>query len=313
MRRLLVGLLAILAIAAGAFFGIADFDVPLEELKLKYGQEPSQFMVLPSGMEAHYRDQGNPNGQVLVLVHGSNASLYTWEPWVAELGGDFRILTVDLPGHGLSSLSPGHDYSSQMYTTFLKQFTEALSLDHFILAGNSMGGWISWRYTLEHPEQIDALVLLDASGIPLENDQEEGALYKIAKTPVLNKILLYVMPNSMVADSLRDAIADDDLVTQVMVDRYHDFLIREGRRAATLERTITPREPFDIERLAEITAPTLILWGELDTLVPVEAAYVFDAKIPNSTLIVYPDIGHLPMEEVPGESAEALRAFLSLH
>lgn len=265
----MVGLLAILAIAIGGFFGIADFDIPFEELKAKYGQPPSQFVELPGGMTAHYRDQGNPNGRILLLLHGSNASLYTWEPWVSELGDDFRIVAVDLPGHGLSSLVPGQDYSTQMYLSFLEEFVDALALDRFILAGNSMGGRLSWRYALDHQDMLEALVLLDASGIPQgPGAEDESTIYKVARTPVLNKLLLYVLPKSLVADGLRAAIENDDVVTQDMVDRYHDFLCREGRRADSRARILMPYEDNPVERLTEIKVPTLILWGDLDTLVP---------------------------------------------
>ncbi len=313
MRRFLIGVLAVLAILVGGFFGATDFDIPYEDLVEKYGQEPSQFVDLPSGLVAHYRDQGNPDGRVIVLLHGSNASLFTWEPWVRSLRDEYRVISVDLIGHGLSSLSPGYDYTQSAYQSFLEEFVSALDLTSFVLAGNSMGGGIAWRYTLDYPEFVESLVLVDASGIPSGQDSESPALYKIARTPILNKALLYILPKKMVADSLKDAIAVDELVTAEMVDRYHHFLLREGRREASRERLLTPWEPSPVERLEEISVPTLILWGEEDTWVPIDAAYVFDEKIPNSTLITYADVGHIPMEEVPNQSAGDLRTFLTLN
>ncbi|TNE58150.1 MAG: alpha/beta hydrolase [Alphaproteobacteria bacterium] len=314
MRRSIIGLLAFLAVLTGAFLGLADFDIPLETLKGRYGAPPSRFVQLPGGMTAHYRDQGNVNGRVLVLLHGSNDSLFTWEPWVAELGQDYRLITVDLPGHGLSSFAENNVYTSDIYLNFVSEFIGVLQLDTFVLGGNSMGGKIAWRYALDHPEKLEALVLLDASGIDLGGPpQEEGLLYQVAETPGLNKVLDYVLPEKLVANTLRDAIYDDDLVTQAMVDQYHDLLLREGRRQASKARLLAPKEAQPTERLGEISVPTLILWGEEDTYVSVEAAYIFDAQIPNSALIVYPEVGHLPMVEVPEDSAASLKAFLILH
>lgn len=313
MRRFIIGLLAFLAVLIGGFLGIADWDIPFEDLVAKYGQPPSQFIELPSGLSAHYRDQGNPNGRDLLLIHGSNASLYTWEPWVRELGQDYRIITVDLPGHGLTSLSPGDDYSNAAYQSFVSEFVAAMELKHFVLAGNSMGGRISWQYALAHADQLEALILLDASGIPMGGPRDESVLYQIAKVPVLNTILNYVLPRRMVASAVRDAVSNEDILTQEMVTQYHEFLLREGSRAANRARLIAAPEDTGHELLNEIRVPTLILWGAEDRLVPIEAAYIFDAQIRGSTLIVYEDIGHLPMEEAAHQSAEDLRTFLTLH
>jgi pimeloyl-ACP methyl ester carboxylesterase len=313
MRRLVIGGLALLAILIGGFFGIADWDIPYENLVKKYGQHPSQFVTLPSGLTAHYRDQGNPDGRDLLLIHGSNASLFTWEPWVRQLGEDYRVISVDLLGHGLSSLSPDHDYSSDAYQSFITEFVDAMGLDGFVLAGNSMGGRISWQYALEHGDQLEALILVDASGIPLNGAGDEGLLYQIAKMPVLNRVLNYVLPRRMVLSALRDAISNEDILTNEMVTQYHELLLREGRREASRARLIVEPEASSHERLSEITVPTLILWGKEDRLVSVEAAYEFDALIPGSTLIVYDGIGHLPMEEVAHQSAEDVRTFLTLH
>lgn len=313
MRRFVIVVLAVVAVCVGAFFGAADFDIPYEELVEKYGQEPSSFIELPSGLTAHFRDEGNPDGRVIVLLHGSNSSLFTWDPWVRELGSDYRIVRVDMLGHGLSSLAPGHDYSHAAQESFLEEFVSALDLTTFVLAGNSMGGGIAWRYGLAHGDQVEALVLLDASGIPQGEESEPPAVYKIARMPVLNKALLYILPKKMVADGLRDAIVNDDLVTAEMVGWYHDLLLREGRREASRARLLAGFEPSPVERLSELQMPTLILWGEEDSWVPVEAAYVFDEEIPNSTLITYADVGHLPMEEIPSQSAEDLRTFLTLN
>lgn len=316
MRKLLLILLSLSALVIGGFLGIRDADIPYETLVERYGQAPSQYLDLPSGLTAHYRDQGNPQGPVLLLLHGSNASLYTWEPWArSQLALNTRIISVDLIGHGLSSLSPGHDYSHGAYERFVEEFVGAMGLETFALAGNSMGGGIAWRYALSHADQLTALVLVDASGVPrprVEGEEREVALvYRIASMPVLNQLLLHILPRSMVKEQLLDAVARDEIITEEMVTRYQAFLLREGRRAATLARMSDGWEASPVERLGEIETPTLILWGAEDTWVPVHGAHVYDEKIPVSTLILYEGVGHMPMEEVADKSAADVAAFLA--
>lgn len=315
MRKFLLTLFVLAALLFGGFLGIRDADVSLETLTGRYGQAPSQFVTLPSGLIAHYRDQGNLQGPVLVLLHGSNASLYTWEPWArSELAATYRIISVDLIGHGLSSLSPGHDYSQAVWEGFVEEFVGTLGLTRFTLAGNSMGGGIAWRYALSHGDELDALVLVDASGIPHPHaeaeEAEEALVYRIARMPVLNKLLLHILPRSMIEEQLLSAVAKDEVITEEMVTRYHAFLLREGRREATMARMNQGREPSPVDRLSEIKTPTLILWGSEDTWVPVHGAHVYDAQIPASTLILYEGVGHIPMEEVSARSAADLAAFL---
>ena len=315
MRSLLTIFLAVFLVLTAAFLWLRDPDIPYETLVEKYGGPPSQFVTLPSGLTAHFRAYGHVDAPVLLLVHGSNAALFTWEPWAEILSDEYRVVSVDLIGHGLTSLSPGHDYSYGAYELFLEEFVSTLGISNYTLAGNSMGGGIAWRYALDHPEEVSTLVLVAASGIPSPPDPEveesEPLVYKIARIPVLNQLLLHILPRSQVEASLLDAVAKDEIVTEEMVTLYHDLLLREGRRKATLERSLATYEPSPVERLGEIDTPTLILWGAEDKWVPVYGAHVFDEKIPNSTLIVYEDVGHIPMEEIAEESAADLRAFLA--
>jgi hypothetical protein len=96
MGRFLIGVVVVLAVLAGAFWYFSDPDIPRSVLEAKYATPPSEFILLPDGARAHVRDQGNRNGPVLVLIHGSNASLFTWEPWVKRLGDTFRIVSMDM-------------------------------------------------------------------------------------------------------------------------------------------------------------------------------------------------------------------------
>ena len=310
-RGILILVLILAVVAVGAVFAFSDPDVPDAELVTKYGQPPSQFIPLGSGARAHYREQGQKNGPALVLLHGSNASLHTWEPWVQQIGDQFRIISVDLPGHGLTGAVPDNDYSQGAMAKFVGEFAMALGIEHFALAGNSMGGGVAARFALMHPERLTHLILVDAGGMPSKTPRDPGLGFRLARMPVIQYALLYVSPRSLFEDGLKKAIVDDALVTPAMVDRYWELNRRPGTRAATLKRFQTPQDDFVEKNVAKITTPTLILWGDLDTLVPRDAGEAYNAAIKGSKLIVYKNVGHLPMEEVPEQSARAVREFLS--
>lgn len=310
LRGLLI-LLGLVVIAAAALVAVfRDPDIPDALLVAKYGQAPSQFLTLPSGARVHYRDQGNKSGPALVLLHGSNASLHTWEPWVQILGNEFHIVTFDLPSHGLTGAVPGDDYSQEGMATFVGEVTTALNLPTFALAGNSMGGGVAARFTLMNPQRVTKLILVDAAGIPSKQPTDPGMGFRIARMPILQYVLLYVTPRAVFEDGLKKAIADDALVTPQMVERYWELNRREGNRAASLKRFQTPFDTYIQDNVGKITAPTLILWGDQDTLIPPDAGEAYRAAIKGSTLIVYKGVGHIPMEEVPDRSAEAVRNFL---
>lgn len=310
MGRFLIGLVVVFAVIAGALWFFRDPDIARSTLEAKYATPPSQFIVLPDGARAHLRDQGNRNGPVLVLVHGSNASLFTWEPWVARLGREFRIVTMDLPGHGLTGAVPNHDYSQEGMVKFVAEVADKLGLTKFALGGNSMGGGVAARFAEEHPDRVGALILVDAAGEPTPGGDRIPLVFKIARIPVLDKVLLVLTPRSLVEEGLDDAIVRKSIMTDKMIDQYWELARMTGSRAANDARFALP-QTNDVKRhVGDIKAPTLILWGAQDHLIPVDAAHEYQADIPGSQLVIYPATGHIPQEEVADRSASDVRTFL---
>jgi alpha-beta hydrolase superfamily lysophospholipase len=131
--------LGLAVLLAGAYLALRRPDIPFKTLEAKYANSASRYLDLPSGVHMHYRDQGNAKGPVLVLVHGFSASLHTWEPWVGLLGGQYRIITLDLPGHGLTRAPADYQPSIDAYADLVAQATARLNAPRFVLAGNSMG------------------------------------------------------------------------------------------------------------------------------------------------------------------------------
>lgn len=312
--QLAVQLLVVLVIVLGSADAVHTPELPRETLVAKYGTPPSRFLKLPSGARMHYRDQGNARGPVLVLLHGSTSSLHTWEPWVAHLGDAFRIVRFDLPGHGLTGPVQSEDYSPDGMVKFVEQARRALGLARFHLAGSSMGGHVAWRYALAHPDAVERLVLVAASGLNhlLPEDQQPNVPLgmRILRTPFLNRIAEWTTPRRAVEQTTRAVFADPRLVTDAMVDRYRELLLYPGNRRATRLRAAAKVDLRAAERLNEIHAPTLVLNGAADVLVPAATGRIFQQRIAGAERIEYPNVGHLPMEEVADQSAADVRAFL---
>lgn len=305
MRGLWAIILACVALAGCAA------DIPYERLEAKYANAQSHYMDIPGGVRVHYRDQGKRDGPVLVMVHGFSASLHTWEPWVQRLGADYRIVTLDLPGHGLTRTPAGYATSLDGHVATVEAVTEKLALPRFVLIGNSMGGATAWNYTLAHPDRVRGLVLVNSAGWPrAEAPKSQPLAFKLMRNPVGRAILRRVNPRPVVEPGLKDAYLDESLVTPALVDRYVDFARAPGRRSMLLAQQAAPRRQVTPESFKAIRTPTLVMHGDDDKVIPVADGKGLAGAIPGAKLITYPKVGHVPMEQIPGQSAKDLRAFV---
>lgn len=311
MKRILNGLALLIVVAfAGLFaWGYAP-DTDRAEMRAKYSNAASQFVDVGGGLTIHVRDEGKRDAPVLVLLHGSNASLQTWEPWVGRLGGAYRVISLDQIGHGLTGPNPTGDYTSAAFVDTLDKTLTKLGVDRFALAGNSMGGWIAWNYALAHPDKLTGLILVDASGPPEARPTALPIGFRIARTPGINRLARVITPRSMVEKSVHQSMSNQAVIEDKMIDRYWELLLYPGNREATARRFATPRNEADPKALGALKVPTLILWGAEDKLIPLSAGQWFAKAIPGSRLIVYPGIGHIPMEEAPDKSAADVASWL---
>jgi pimeloyl-ACP methyl ester carboxylesterase len=284
-------------------------DIPFGELKNKYTNEQSKFINI-QGVYVHYRDEGNQNDSIpLVLIHGTSSSLHTWDSIVPALVGKKRIIRLDLPAFGLTGPHPQRDYSINFYNQFIDAFLNAIGVQQYIIAGNSLGGSIAWNQALAYPNKVKQLVLINSGGYPKKN--EKGNIgFKLASTPVVGDVLLKFTPRGIIRKSVEDVYSDKAKVNEVLVQRYFDLLLREGNRNATLD-IFKQRIIFgSSERIKNIKTPTLIIWGEDDQLIDVSNAYLFEKDIQNSQLVIIPKTGHVPMEENPSAFLAAINQFI---
>lgn len=307
-RSIVLPILTVLCLlCAGLFVAAYRSDLPLSELVRKYTNEESEFTDV-EGMRVHFRDEGSGD-RTLLLLHGIGASLHTWDGWVQPLENDHRILRVDLPGFGLTGPHPDGDYSIQGYVDFLDKFLDKLDIQSIDIAGNSLGGQIAWNYALTRPERVRRLVMIDAAGYPRDGDRGSGTILRLARLPLVSNLLTTLTPRSLVADSLREVYGDPARLTDDTIDRYYELARRQGNRRAFIERAMATNFDRNGDH-RELKQPVLILWGAEDRWIPLEDGRAFANDIEGARLVVYPGVGHIPMEEMPGPTARAALTFL---
>ena len=282
-------------------------DIPVEVLKERLAQAPSQFLE-QDGLEVHYRDEGE--GFPLVLIHGTASSLHTWDGWTTALQDSFRIIRLDLPAYGLTGPNEDHQYDLEYYADFVYKFLQKLQIDSCYIAGNSLGGAVAWAFTLKHPESVGKLILVNASG-PFQRKKGTRTTLSLASTPIVNKIARYVTPKFLVEKGLTEVYGDPAKVSEELVNRYFALLLRKGNREALIRRRKNKNAKQDWD-LSEIEIPTLIMWGEKDSWIPVAIADSFKQVIPQAQIKIYPYAGHVPMEEIPMVSSKDVRIFLEM-
>jgi pimeloyl-ACP methyl ester carboxylesterase len=303
----LVGLVA-LAILAVVAMNWAP-DRPPGELAARWAGPPSEFLEL-AGLRVHLRDEGRRDDpRPVVLLHGTSASLHTWDGWVAVLAPERRVVRVDLPGFGLTGPAADGDYRIERYVEFVTALLDALGIERCVLAGNSFGGWVAWETALAVPDRVAALILVDSAGYPLES-QSVPIGFRIARIPLLNRLMQVTLPRGLIESSLRNTYGDPSRVTPELVDRYYELTLREGNRAALANRFAAGRHSGHTARLADLQVPTLILWGGRDRLIPPAYGEQFRSDIAGSRLVVFPALGHVPHEEDAAATVAAARTFL---
>ena len=314
LLKVLLGLVLVVAVAVGVgYLVFKRDDIPYADLEARYANPASKFIDLPSGVRVHFRDQGDPQGPVLLLIHGFGSSLETWEPWVQELKNDYRLLSLDLPNHGLTRIPPGYRLDQTSFADVCVEFGAMVGAYKYTVIGNSMGGHTAWQLALRYPDKVQTLVLIAAGGWWDSARTERAPLaFRVLGNNYVAPLLADMDPRMLVRNGLEGAFADKSMVTNRMIDRYTDLALAPGRREMIVSRprTRNPEGQATKEKLAAIKVPTLILWGEKDAVVPVSGAQKFKDAIAGSSMIIYPELGHVPYEESPQSTANDLKEFL---
>ncbi len=287
-------------------------DIPLDKLEVKYFTPQSSYITI-NNVKIHIRQRGA--GPVLFLLHGSFASLHTWDLWEQEISKNFKTISLDFPGHGLTGPVASEKYSTDDYEKLVMALADTLKIDTFYVAGNSMGGQVAWKMALHHSERVKKLILVDAAGFwkistdSASKKQSRPFIFKLLQNDFVANSMIRITPRFLFKMNLNQVYGDPSKVKEEDVDRFYDLMLREGNRSSTIARLRQPGKDLQ-DSIRFINTPTLIIWGEQDAWIPVANAYRFNQEIQHTELKVFKGAGHVPMEEIPIETVSAALQFL---
>ena len=234
-------------------------------------------------------------GPAIVFIHGTGGSGKVWFNQMRRFEGEYRVIAPDLPGYGRTPL-PDAIRSIDDYPAFVLALLDALDLPQAVLVGNSMGGRVALQLALDHPERVSGLVLINSSGLKLPGIPTVN-VREMAPAEFASR-LFYRTPEQA---SSRGALAE----------RFVDSPEQQQARQTMLRLTAGPLRQDMQERLGDLQAPTLGVWGEGDRIIPPVYGEAFASAIPNAQLAVLPRAGHVPMLERPGAVNEVMAPFLA--
>lgn len=287
-----------------------ETDRQLGDLVARWAPEPSSFVEL-DGMQVHMRDTGpRDDPYPIVLLHGMSSSLHTYEDWQAALQGKRRVISVDLPGFGLTGPSPQGDYRIDTYTRFVLRLLDTLSLRRVILVGNALGGEVAWQTAVLAPERVRKLVLIDSDGYQ-PSVLSMPLAFQIASMRGLRWVSERILPRSLVEASVRSVFGDPAKATKEKVDRYFELNLRVGNRRALFQRMDQAQFGGNSALIRRVQQPTLVMWGEKDEMISPDQGNLFCRDIPRCKLVTFPGLGHLPQEENPQATLKVFLDFLA--
>ena len=308
LRILVVTVVAILVFAIAGIVATWAPDRTVDSLKARWAQPPSQFIEV-AGMQVHLRDEGPRDDPVpIVLLHGTSASLHTWDGWSQTLSKTRRVIRFDLPAFGLTGPNPQNDYTLKSYVNFVTAVMDKLGVQRFVLGGNSLGGQIAWETAHALPARVERLILVDSGGYAFV-PQSLPAGFQIARMPVLRNLVAYTLPRGIVQNSTENVYGDPSLVQPALIDRYYDLTLRAGNRNA-LGYRLDQGYVSDEAKIKSLKLPTLILWGAKDRLIPPESGQNFARDIAGSKLVMFEVLGHVPHEENAQMTLAEVQKFL---
>ncbi|MCI5047056.1 MAG: alpha/beta hydrolase [Aquisalinus sp.] len=307
MKKVLFFLCALIVLLIGGGGFMIWFQTKgtaASDLETTYLTSADRFVEV-AGARVRVREEGPVDAQPIVLIHGFTFSLETWDAWAQTLKTDYRVIRYDLLGHGLTGPDPKSRYAPAERAAFLGELLDTLGVKQPVLAGNSLGGLAAWRFAASNPEALSALILISPGAYP-----QNGVTDEPAEVPNAMKAYLLLAPPEGVKMSAELIYGDDSKISPERLTVLRDMMSREGNGPAMIESveefTLPDPEPL----LADITVPTLILWGEEDLLIPSTDGARMQKAIPQARLITYPGVGHSAQEEAPEQTVADAKLFM---
>jgi len=261
------------------------------------------------GLNYHYTEYPG-EGDVVFMLHGFGSSTYSWEktaPLLQQRG--FRVYALDMKGFGWSDKPKGDDYSPLALAEGVNDWMSAMGLKEVVFVGNSLGGAIAVLMSIQHPDKVRSMVLVDAAGYPMDFP----LIVRVARIPTAGFFVNLFYGQWLVKWTLKEVVFDNEGITREQLDAYHDRLrTRNGLRSMMALARALDLSEFEeyADRARRLEVPTLLIWGQEDKWVPLEVGHRYDKELPNSRLVVIPECGHIPQEEKPRLTADLITDFI---
>lgn len=247
-------------------------------------------------------------GPPLVLIHGLASSIYTWADVIGPLSTAFDVIALDLPGFGGSSQPPTLTFDA--YPGVVLGLMDALGIEKAHVAGNSMGGAVSLVLAASAPGRVDRLVILDSAGFNMGQGERPFIIQLLASKSVGFVAERLPLRRFLTRMTLRQLIPDRSRVTDERIDEYVGPMLRPGALDSVRSLLLSRVDLGFESQMAQIQAPTLVVWGRFDPWLPVAQADRFVEVIKTARKVVL-ETGHMPQEEQPAEVARLMREFLT--
>ena len=277
-------------------------------------QAPEDRHIKIGGLNTRYWMAGD-TGPNVVLIHGVGRFLEEWLPSFDALAAHNRVYALDLPGHGRSDKPLSASYRLVDLARFVNDFMGALDINQAHIVGHSLGGGIALQLTLQFPEAVDKLVLVCSAGL----GKEATLVLRITAVPLLGELLTRPSLNGT-RRLLKEFVKDPAFLTDDFVDLSYRMAALPGAQQAVLKTLRSAGNLFGqyddtyrpiVDNLGSIQSPVLIIWGRQDRVLPVAHGQAAVTGLPNASLKILEDCGHLPMLEQTRMFNESILSFLS--
>jgi len=265
-----------------------------------------------NGERVAYLDVGQ--GRPVILIHGFGGSMWQWEHQQQPLSAEFRLITPDLIGSGLST-KPEIEYRPEQMLEYFIGFMDALRIRQATLVGNSMGAGLAIGMALTYPDRVAQLVLIDGLPANVRERLTSPSIKRALDTAAPSWLASFgnwLFGGVMIESVLKEIVHDPALLTPAVIERSNRNRQRPGviPPLMTVRGTLPLWESGFAKRIGDIRHPTLILWGEEDQVFPLPAGEELHRSIKGSALIRIPNAGHIPQWERPDLTNRAMIEFL---
>jgi abhydrolase domain-containing protein 6 len=258
-----------------------------------------------NGVEVYYRESGNINNPTLFFIHGFLGSSYDWIEMIRYYDDNYHVIAIDLPGFGASEKSLNYNYSRENQADTVIELIKSLQLEDVTLVGHSMGGMISLMSAYKEPNLIKELVLIGSAG--LESGGAPGALPLFVYDYVVNN---YYIQRALFNTAYSPSEVEAGQVTDQMFKEMYYYTSKIPAEVFA-KFSLDADGGYLDDKFEKILQPTFLLWGSDDGFVSVENGYIMDQRLPNSTLAVIDQAGHLPFDTVLPEVIALINDFLN--